>query len=90
MVRAYTGYLAANTLTGHTRAWLMGQGHCVAAIDSVNLLVGNLTPPDAGLTRYVRDFYSYAHNLPLGGRRIDQRTTMSQQAASTGSCAIYG
>lgn len=67
MVPAYAGYLAANVLTGHTRGWLMGQGHCVAAVDSLNLLVGNLTEAhaaryevsDEGLTRYVRDFYSY-------------------------------
>ncbi len=67
MVPAYAGYLAANVLDGFTRAWLMGQGHCVAAIDSLNLLVGNLTPAhaeryslnDEGLTRYVRDFYAY-------------------------------
>jgi phosphoketolase len=67
MVPAYAGYLAANALDGFTRAWLMGQGHCVSAIDSLNLLVGNLTQAhaerydlsDAGLTRYVRDFYSY-------------------------------
>ncbi|MFO7592388.1 MAG: xylulose 5-phosphate 3-epimerase [Acidimicrobiia bacterium] len=67
MVPAYVGYLAANAITGFTRSWLMGQGHCVAAIDSVNLLVDNLTPAhaerysvtDEGLTRYVRDFYSY-------------------------------
>jgi len=67
MVPAYVGYLAVNALTGITRAWLMGQGHCVAAIDSVNLLVGNTTSAhaerydlsDEGLTRYVRDFYSY-------------------------------
>lgn len=68
MVPAYVGYLALNTLTGLTRSWLMGQGHCVAAIDSVNLIVGNTTPAhaeryglaDEGLTRFVRDFYSYA------------------------------
>ena len=42
MVPAYAAYLAANALTGTTRAWLMGQGHCVAAVDSVNLLVGNI------------------------------------------------
>lgn len=80
MVPAYAGYLAANVLSGLTRAWLMGQGHCVAAIDSLNLLVGNVTAAhaarydvsDAGLTRYVRDFYSYALNAqgrqdsPLG------------------------
>ncbi len=67
MVPAYTGYLAIDALTGVTRSWLMGQGHCVAAVDSVNLLVGNTTPAhaaryelsDAGLTRYVRDFYGY-------------------------------
>jgi phosphoketolase len=67
MVPAYTGYMAINALTGITRAWLMGQGHCVAAVDSVNLLLGNMTAAhaerygltDEGLTRYVRDFYSY-------------------------------
>ncbi len=67
MVPAYAGYLGANVLTGQTRGWLMGQGHCVAAIDSLNLLVGNMTEAhaaryavtDEGLTRYVRDFYSY-------------------------------
>lgn len=67
MVPAYAGYLAANVLTGTTRGWLMGQGHCVAAVDSLNLLVGNMTAThaaryritDEGLTRYVRDFYSY-------------------------------
>ncbi|HVR74515.1 MAG TPA: xylulose 5-phosphate 3-epimerase [Planctomycetota bacterium] len=70
MVPAYAGYMAANTLAGTTRAWLMGQGHCVAAIDSVNLLLDNLSREhaarysvsDSGLTRYVRDFYSYALN----------------------------
>jgi phosphoketolase len=75
MVPAYAGYLAANALTGHTRSWLMGQGHCVAAIDSLNLLVGNTTPAhaaryaltDAGLTRYVRDFYAY--RLDTTGRQ---------------------
>jgi phosphoketolase len=67
MVPAYAGYLAANVLTGFTRGWLMGQGHCVSAIDSLNLLVANMTPAhaerysvtDEGLTRYVRDYYSY-------------------------------
>jgi phosphoketolase len=77
MVPAYVGYLGANAITGKTRSWLMGQGHCVAAIDSVNLLVDNLLPihekrylgkdgnprlTDEGLTRYVRDFYSYRIN----------------------------
>lgn len=68
MVVAYVGCLAANALTGLTRSWLMGQGHCVAAIDATNVLVGNVTAEherryglsNAGLTRMVRDFYSYA------------------------------
>lgn len=67
MVPAYAGYLGANALDGFTRAWLMGQGHCVAAIDSLNLLLGNLTTAhagrysltDEGLARYTRDFYAY-------------------------------
>ena len=66
MVPAYVGYMAINALTGITRSWLMGQGHAVAAIDSVNLLLDNLerahrerySLSDEGLTRYVSDFYS--------------------------------
>jgi phosphoketolase len=75
MAPAYAGYLAANVWSGITRGWVMGQGHCVAAIDSLNLLVDNMTAAhaarysltDEGLTRYVRDFYSYllrADGLP--------------------------
>jgi len=67
MVPAYTGYMAINALTGNTRAWIMGQGHCVAAIDSLNLLLDNMSQAhaeryaltDEGLTRYVQDFYAY-------------------------------
>lgn len=80
MVPAYIGYMAANTLASFTRSWLMGQGHCVAAIDTVNVLLGNLREEqkgrydfsDEGLTRLVRDFYGYAINeegrpgAPLG------------------------
>jgi phosphoketolase len=80
MVPAYVGYLALNALTRFTRGWVMGQGHCVAAIDACNLLIGNTTPEhavryhlsDAGLTRFVQDFYAYAVNAegrpvsPLG------------------------
>jgi hypothetical protein len=66
MVPAYVAYLALNALDGRTRSWMMGQGHCVAAIDAVNLLVGNMKPAhatrydlsDEGLTRFVSDFYS--------------------------------
>lgn len=64
---AYVGYLAANLLTAQTRAWLLGQGHCVAAIEAANCLVGNLSPtqvgrygPDeASLSRLCADFYNY-------------------------------
>jgi len=80
MVHAYVGYMAANTLAGKTRSWLMGQGHCVSAIDAVNVLLGNLLPEQAsrygltnkGLSHLVEDFYSYAINdegrpgVPLG------------------------
>ena len=67
MIPAYTAYMAINAITGHTRSWIMGQGHCVAAIDTVNLILDNMTQAhaerysltDEGLTRYVRDFYSY-------------------------------
>ena len=67
MAPAYVGYLAANSLSGITRAWLMGQGHCVSAIDASNLLVDNMSAAhvqrydrsEAGLTRLVRDFYAY-------------------------------
>lgn len=68
MVPAYVGYLAINSLTSHTRGWLMGQGHSVAGIEAVNLMVGNTLPiqaqrydlSDSGLGRFVNDFYSYA------------------------------
>eukprot|EP01035_Chromulina_nebulosa_P007302 gene7302-9850_t len=64
---AYVGYLAANLLTAQTRGWLLGQGHCVAAIEAANCLVDNLSPAQqgryaadsAGLSRLCSDFYSY-------------------------------
>jgi phosphoketolase len=87
MVPAYAGYLAANVVSGFTRGWLMGQGHCVSAIDSLNLLVGNMNPAhsqrysltDEGLTRYVRDYYSYKlgpHGQPESplGSHVNEHT----------------
>lgn len=70
MALAYAGYLLMNALDGVTRSWMMGQGHCVAAIDAINVLTGNVTPghaarysrDEAGLTRLVTDFYSYGLN----------------------------
>ncbi len=79
MVPAYAGYLALNALTGQTRGWLMGQGHCVAAIEALNVLTGNLheeqrryAEGQAGLERLLQDFYSYEQDgagrpaAPLG------------------------
>jgi phosphoketolase len=68
MAIAYAGYLAANALSGVTRSWIMGQGHCVAAVEAVNVLVGDVSPgqagrydrSEAGLSRLASDFYSYA------------------------------
>ena len=80
MAPAFVGYLLANALSGHTRGWMMGQGHCVAAIEAVNALTGDVSPAqrgrydrsEAGLSQLCRDFYAYAIDaggqpaLPLG------------------------
>ncbi|MGY6270937.1 phosphoketolase family protein [Achromobacter denitrificans] len=80
MVPAFVAYLLANALTGKTRGWLMGQGHCVAAIEAVNALTGDVSAAQrgrydrsaAGLARLITDFYSYAIDaqglpaVPLG------------------------
>ncbi|WP_222564182.1 xylulose 5-phosphate 3-epimerase [Novilysobacter antarcticus] len=80
MVQAYVAYLLANALTGTTRSWIMGQGHCVAAIEAVNALTGDVSPAqkgrydrtEKGLSQLCRDFYSYAIDangvpaVPLG------------------------
>ena len=76
IVPGYVGYLLANALSGRTRAWMMGQGHCVAAIDSVNVLLRNLEQEqearypasDAGLSLLCQDFYSY--ELGPNGRPV--------------------
>lgn len=78
IIPAYTGYLAANAISGHTRAWIAEQGHAVSGIDCVNVLVRNVTKAheaytvdDAGLTRFVRDFYSY--RITAAGRQESPR-----------------
>jgi phosphoketolase len=91
---AYAGYLVANAISGRTRAWLMGQGHTVAAIDSVNLIVGNVHPEharryawsDEGLSRYARDFYSYV----LDGRGRQDSPLGSHVNAHTAGGLIEG
>jgi phosphoketolase len=68
MVPGYAAYMALNALTGETRGWLMGQGHGVAAVEALNVLLGNLHPEqqeaygdgEAGINRLLEDFYSYA------------------------------
>ena len=70
IVPAYAGYMGINAITNFTRSWIMGQGHCVSGINSVNVLLNNLVPAHAerynlseeGLTRFVQDFYSYKFN----------------------------
>ncbi len=67
MVPAYAGMLAVNHLTQTHRDWLMGQGHCVAAVDALQLLTGTALPErrqqyalnDDGLSQFVADFYNY-------------------------------
>lgn len=80
MVPAFVGYLAANALSATTRSWMMGQGHCVAAIEAVNALTGDVSQAqkgrydrsERGLSRLAADFYSYAIDgdgrpaVPLG------------------------
>ncbi|MEJ6781271.1 xylulose 5-phosphate 3-epimerase [Aminobacter sp. Piv2-1] len=68
MVPAFVGYLAANALSAKTRSWVMGQGHCVAAVEAVNALTGDVSPAqkgrydrtERGLSQLAADFYSYA------------------------------
>lgn len=67
MVPAYAAYLAVNSITGIHRDWLMGQGHCVAAVDALQLLTGTALADrkkeypltDLGLSHFVQDFYNY-------------------------------
>ncbi len=80
MVPAFAGYLAANAITATTRSWLMGQGHCVAAIEAINALTGDVSDAqrgrydrsEKGLSHLAADFYSYAIDaegrpaVPLG------------------------
>lgn len=74
MVPAFVGYLTANAISATTRSWLMGQGHCVAAIEAVNALTGDVSDAqkgrydrsEEGLSRLAADFYSYV--IDAGGR----------------------
>jgi phosphoketolase len=68
MAPAFVGYLAANAISAKTRSWLMGQGHCAAAVEAVNALTGDVSDSQKGrydrsqegLSQLVADFYSYA------------------------------
>lgn len=76
MVPAYAGYMGVNAITGKTRSWIMGQGHCVSGINSLNVILDNLVPEhqeryhlsDEGLSRFVADFYDYSFDD--SGRRL--------------------
>lgn len=67
MAPAYAAYMTLNALTGETRGWMMGQGHCVAAIEAINVLLKNMHPEQAevygegesGLNQLLQDFYAY-------------------------------
>src|SRR3546814_7126511 len=58
MVPAYAGYPLIDSLDGVTRAWMMGQGHCLSAIDALNLLVGNMTYRPADRDRKISLLHS--------------------------------
>jgi len=70
MVPAYMGKLALNNITQTDRPWLMGQGHCVAAIDASQMLMGiaknerrtQYPLSNEGLSQFVADFYHYEVN----------------------------
>ena len=70
IVPAYAGYMGINAITNFTRSWIMGQGHCVSGINSINVLLNNLVDAhrnrynlsQEGLTHFVEDFYSYKFN----------------------------
>ncbi|QJR81670.1 xylulose 5-phosphate 3-epimerase [Alteromonas pelagimontana] len=78
MAPAYTGYMLANALSGKTRSWLMGQGHCVAAIEAVNAITGNqydekaqlYSPDEEGLSQLCYDFYRY--ELGSDGKQVSR------------------
>lgn len=68
MAAAYAGHLAANVLSGVTRLSVVGEGLCVAAVEAIHALTGDLAhphrrrhaPTQAGLSRLVRDFCNSA------------------------------
>ncbi|PIR37741.1 MAG: xylulose 5-phosphate 3-epimerase [Alphaproteobacteria bacterium CG11_big_fil_rev_8_21_14_0_20_39_49] len=94
MIPAYVGYMLANALSNFTRAWVMEQGHAVSAIDSVNLLLDNMTEAhkkhycydDKALSKFCRDFYSYKIN----DRGVQESPLGSHVNANTGGGHLEG
>lgn len=94
MVPAYSALLTLNSLTGQHRDWLMGQGHCVAAIDAIQILTGTALPErrtqypltDQGLSAMVSDFYKYR----IGADRRPVSTLGSHVNAYTSGARIEG
>jgi hypothetical protein len=85
MVPAYAGYLLMDSLDGVTRAWMMGQGHCVAAIDALNVLVGNMTDRHAALRPHRRRAEPVRKRLlclhPQSGRNAGVAPRLPRQCA---------
>lgn len=94
MVPAYSALLALNSLTGQHRDWLMGQGHCVAAIDAIQILTGTALPErrrqypltDEGLSAMTSDFYAYR----IGADRRPVSTLGSHVNAYTAGARMEG
>lgn len=94
MVPAYAALLALNGITGQHRDWLMGQGHCVAALDAVQILTGAALTErkkqypltDDGLSAMVSDFYAYR----IGLNRRPESTLGSHVNAYTAGARIEG
>lgn len=94
MVPAYAGLLAVNHYTGLPRDWLIGQGHCGAAIDALQLLVGIASPErkkkypltEQGLSRFVGDYGST--KIDAMGRK--ETTLSAHVSAHTSGSKLEG
>ena len=85
MVPAYVGYLLANALGGVTRSWLMGQGHCVSAIDAVNLIVDNMSSEQTERYSFSGCCHVNSPSLEVGMPFVDQVACAADFHASNAS-----
>jgi len=94
MVPAYAGLLAVNHFTGFSRDWLIGQGHCGAAIDALQLLVGTASSErkkqypltEDGLSKFVADYGST--KIDAQGRK--ETTLSAHVSAHTSGAKLEG